>query len=389
MYGDNPEYALLALVLARRLATLGDRHPLLILPTPDVPAPFLHALRRAGCQVLSPTGYLWMHPQLLRAPKGRHSPVLTKLRALGLVGLKKLLLLDLDILPRRGLDALFEFRAPAAKMMPAHLQHALPLASGDIVPNTWLEVCAQTGTAGRINAGVCLLEPDPELLEYIAREVDPARELFEADGADAICDVFGALWRPSWTPEEDALTRGLRALYPEVCWTHLGVAWNYEVQGDLGYYPGLPLAEEHSRLDLKKDVCVFHFSGSQKPSWYAWHIGRGEMSIEEVCREAAEVKADEDPRGTVHAATREWLEAFGELHTHARCVWGIDVLELVGWAAPSLATWPGGPAPGEACQGPRAPEELPGSPDGQQRDRSRSRGEAYLASAGDVAPDSE
>eukprot|EP00969_Alexandrium_andersonii_P221535 9784448-Alexandrium_andersonii.AAC.1 len=63
---------------------LGSRQPLLILPTFDVPDPFLRALRAAGCLVMPPCDYLWMHTLLLMDPCGRHSPVLTKLRCLGL-----------------------------------------------------------------------------------------------------------------------------------------------------------------------------------------------------------------------------------------------------------------------------------------------------------------
>eukprot|EP00969_Alexandrium_andersonii_P341816 15108205-Alexandrium_andersonii.AAC.1 len=68
-----------------------------------------------------------MHSGLLMDPWGRRSPVLTKLRCLGLVGLRKIVLLDADILPRRDMGALFAFGAPAAKLMPAHLPCAMPL----------------------------------------------------------------------------------------------------------------------------------------------------------------------------------------------------------------------------------------------------------------------
>eukprot|EP00969_Alexandrium_andersonii_P213412 9424141-Alexandrium_andersonii.AAC.1 len=46
---------------------------------------------------------------------GRRSPALTKLRTLGLVGLRKIVLLDVDLLPRESLDDLFAYEAPAAK----------------------------------------------------------------------------------------------------------------------------------------------------------------------------------------------------------------------------------------------------------------------------------
>eukprot|EP00969_Alexandrium_andersonii_P331080 14633877-Alexandrium_andersonii.AAC.1 len=69
---------------------------------------------------------MWLHSKLLKDPWGRHSPVLTMLRSLGLVGLSEVVLFDADLLPRRALDEIFAFRAPAAKLMPANLPHAVP-----------------------------------------------------------------------------------------------------------------------------------------------------------------------------------------------------------------------------------------------------------------------
>merc|ERR1712129_687432 len=109
-------------------------------------------------------------PLCLRCPDGRHSRVLTKLHALGLTDLKKVLLIDADLLPRRSLDYALQFRPPAAMLMPANLPHASVLASGQDVPDAWLDVCPTTGAGGRVNAGVCLLEPDTALLEYISQE---------------------------------------------------------------------------------------------------------------------------------------------------------------------------------------------------------------------------
>eukprot|EP00969_Alexandrium_andersonii_P009227 404272-Alexandrium_andersonii.AAC.1 len=85
-------------------------------------------------------------------PWGRHSPVLTKLRCLGLGGLRRVVLLDADILPRRPVDALFTFAAPAAKLMPAHLPPTALVQAGEGVPREWLAV-DQYGVAGRFNAG--------------------------------------------------------------------------------------------------------------------------------------------------------------------------------------------------------------------------------------------
>eukprot|EP00969_Alexandrium_andersonii_P046031 2019883-Alexandrium_andersonii.AAC.1 len=66
--------------------------------------------------------------------------------------------------------------------------------------------------AGRFNAGVCLLEPSLALLEFIMEQVDPFRELsaVHEDWPEEVAgDIFGAAWRRTWTPEEDARSRAI------------------------------------------------------------------------------------------------------------------------------------------------------------------------------------
>lgn len=220
-YGDREEYLLLTLVFARQLAIHDRAHPLLVLPTVDVPEPFLEVLRRAGCLVQPAVDYLCMHPSLLRSPTGRHRRVLTKLQALGVAGLRKVILVDADLFPRAPLGHLFARQAPAATLMPANLLHASVLEPGSLVPRQWLEVDKVSGVGGRINAGMVLLEPDPGLLDYIVSEVSPQRRLDLVDGVGAVRGVFGGSWRPSWTPEEDALTRAVHTRNPDARWVQL------------------------------------------------------------------------------------------------------------------------------------------------------------------------
>ncbi|CAK0834166.1 unnamed protein product [Prorocentrum cordatum] len=94
LYGDSVDYFLLLMVLARRLQLFGARAPLLVLPTADVPEEYLQAFQRAGCRVLDRAPELRGHPELFQQPQGRHRRVLTKLRVLGLTGLRKVLLID-------------------------------------------------------------------------------------------------------------------------------------------------------------------------------------------------------------------------------------------------------------------------------------------------------
>ena len=235
-YGCDAEYLLLALVVARRLTRLEAMRPLIVLPTNDVPHRFKRAFKKAGCLVQKPVEYLLMHPALLRRPQGRHSKVLTKLLCLGLKipKLRKLLLVDSDILPRQSLHRLFMYDAPAAKLMPANFDYRSCCLPGQKVPGWMLNVSDVDGVGNRFNAGVMVLEPDCDLLGHLAKEADPKRKLFQRDGTIApseatqeprrviVQDIFGGLWNSSGTPDEDLLTRGMRKLRPHKEWTHIG-----------------------------------------------------------------------------------------------------------------------------------------------------------------------
>eukprot|EP00969_Alexandrium_andersonii_P129848 5740347-Alexandrium_andersonii.AAC.1 len=66
----------------------------------------------------------------------------------------------------QSLDALFELTPPAAKVANGWKQHGVRKAGhGTLIPQRQFKVCHRTGTAGRINAGVCVLQPDKELLD--------------------------------------------------------------------------------------------------------------------------------------------------------------------------------------------------------------------------------
>lgn len=347
-YGSRTDYLLLALVLARRLARLGVKHPLIVLPTKDVPDSFREAFEKAGCLLQPPVEYMLMHPALLRSPQGRHCKVLTKLRCLGLriPGLQKLLLIDSDILPRQSLDGLFRYRVPCAKLMPANLEHVWdcqPLQAGESVPEQWLQV-QNNGQGARFNAGVVLLEPHAELEHYIMKEAHPDRDLVHWDGTKApkedrqerwevVQDICGKPWNPTWTPDEDMLVRARSHLLPDEKWTAMGTAHNFEVQSELEYFPNNHMAQEHRDLCINSfdNISVLHFSGSSKPTWWAWYVAHGEMTVEEVEEKLQKQHKKVDPNHITAQATAEWLRAFEDLVEFASKHWSLDIIQLIGW----------------------------------------------------------
>lgn len=331
-YGKNPEYLLLLLVLVWRLQKLGTLYPFLVLPTPDIPQRWLAVLELAGCIVLPRVRYLKMHRKLLRDPKGRHARVLTKLWALGFpqaheMQLEKVLLVDADLLPRSSIDFLFDLSPPAAMLMPIDRWWDCVMDPLTAIPPERLWVSYRGMLSHRVNAGICLLRPDRALFDQICNEVSPRRQLRYDTASDTVVNVFGHSWRPSWTPEEDALTRALLQRSGSQ-WTHLGAKHNFEVVGDWDY--DLGNESEHRGLTLD-EVVIYHFVGAWKPSWWAYFTHRSKShDIDEIV-DYLKTDLEHDPRGIMATATGEWLRAFTELEEEARENWKLDVLELIGW----------------------------------------------------------
>eukprot|EP00969_Alexandrium_andersonii_P225414 9955223-Alexandrium_andersonii.AAC.1 len=80
------------------------------------------------------------------------------------------------------MDGLFAFEAPAAKIMPPGPTGSGPLPSGAPVRCGRLAADWE-GCAARVNAGVCVLQPDVLFLDYIVEQVEPLRRLAWVDRA--------------------------------------------------------------------------------------------------------------------------------------------------------------------------------------------------------------
>eukprot|EP00969_Alexandrium_andersonii_P141592 6261151-Alexandrium_andersonii.AAC.1 len=58
---------------------------------------------------------------------------------------------------------------------------------------------------------------------------------------------------------------------------------------------------------------VWHFSGHYKPSYYAWQVGLGLMSVEHAAAHAGKASKQSGPRTITRLAYREWLSSFMEM----------------------------------------------------------------------------
>ena len=310
LHGDDPMYFVYAMVLGRRLSqSLASDSPGVVVDCVLLCGPGCwtrdfgsrRALVCAGWNRLVPVDPIEAE-HLDGSWTKRHRMVFTKLRVLQLP-YRRVLFLDLDLLPRVGVDLteLFQVDAPAGKYHGHGFDGSL-LAHGAVLPSrlVWDRVWCP-------NAGVLRLDPRPG---YEARS---------AQLDDIIADVLvrrGA----SYLPEQYYLADKLQH------WRHIGHQWNWEVRtescdpgvlypvedawraarsyGWAGMHPGQSAAE------VLASVRVWHFSGQGDTE------PRGFMhcsSALETARLAQCVFASRDPGLVVSSALYEWREALDAL----------------------------------------------------------------------------
>jgi len=312
-YGDRDEYLAYACVLGRRLRTAspGPDRVLLLGPGRCCSTAARQALRQAGWEHLLPVVPI-AAAHLDKSQSKRHALVFTKLRVLELP-YTQVLLLDLDLLPRLGVDLgeLFDVPAPAAKYWCMEYQgpepeHAKP------VP-----LLLREGLRWSPNAGVMRLDPYATLAARRAQVQSMAMEVLEREVA-------------TFLPEQYYLAERL------VGWRHISKVWNWEVWpewddpqithplseacrsarrfGWAGYYLGDGPEDLPSTDEVLGAVRVWHFSGVGDTGPWAF---QDLVGASEVQRAAAELFRWRDPGGVVASALGEWQGALDELLAEA------------------------------------------------------------------------
>ena len=270
LWGANAGYALGALVLGYRLQKLSPHIDRVIVHTDDVPSNYLEAFERDGLWQLHKVDYIDGVPDLYTRKGYIFDGVFTKLSVWKLEEYDKVLLLDIDIIPLKPLDELFQLNCPAAMVRGqgthshgAEVDGSAFFASEDYQDYAW-------GQSGGINAGLILLQPDYHVFQQMLSEVTCKNHP---------CHVAGS------GPEQDYLSRFFAAR-KECPWHHISVAWNYQLHQSLFAIEralewraflekkGHDLSEEDKewwlpeRLTLNlQDIKVVHFSGEVK----MWH----------------------------------------------------------------------------------------------------------------------
>ena len=268
LWGANAGYALGALVLGSRLRELSPHIERVIVHTDDVPSNYLEAFAKDGLWQLHKVDYIDGVPDLYVSKGNIFDGVFTKL-AVWKLDYAKVLLLDIDIIPLKPLDELFQLPCPAAMVRGqgeerhgAEVDGRRFFGSEDCLDYPW-------GQSGGINAGLILLQPDYYVFEQMLSEVTCQNHP---------CHVAGA------GPEQDYLSRFFAARR-ETPWYHISVAWNYQLHQSLFAieqvlewralletkgqdYSETDKAWLPQRLKLNlEDIGVVHFSGEVK----MWH----------------------------------------------------------------------------------------------------------------------
>ena len=214
---------------------------------------------------------------------------------------ERVLLLDVDLLPRHGTDLgeLFRVPAPAGKYHSARYQIPQP-EHGGLIPDDLMD-----GHWWCPNAGVLRLDPLPT---RAGREKLLAQMVKEINVSDC----------PTFLPEQYFLAQHFQQ------WRHIGDNWNYEVwfEWDVpkqsvnlmdavkeSKQQGLcwALSAGADGEQAREEALVWHFSGTVDTQ--PW-LFLDKATAEEVRTFAAKTwYAARDPGGVLAAAVTEWREA--------------------------------------------------------------------------------
>ena len=208
MWGANPGFVLGALVLGWRLRELSTTAELILLHTDEVPQNHLDLL--ANYWQLRVVDYIDGARGLYTSKGHRFDGVFTKINAWNVTDFRKVLLLDIDIIPMHSLDSLFDLPTPAAFHRGRDdFQHGAPVngrsffIGEDEKDWSWCQ-------GGGINAGVILLEPSVYIFRQMLHEVT--------------CDVHPERV-PGSGPEQDYFSR----FFASAPWYHIGVTYNFQL----------------------------------------------------------------------------------------------------------------------------------------------------------------
>jgi hypothetical protein len=180
IFGSDVGYVAGAVMVAHRLRRMGTTADIVCLVTPDVATEHHHLLRKVCTRVLKVqywhSCYVdWRH-KLERWPF--MSAITTKYHALRLTQYQKICLLDVDTVPTRNIDFVFDYTAPAGLFtsryyQPNPLYDGVP--NGGTISRVRLVVMANIPQVRRwvLNGSMMVLRPDLALWSFLQTEFVP------------------------------------------------------------------------------------------------------------------------------------------------------------------------------------------------------------------------
>lgn len=277
LWGSSPGFVLGAMVLGRRLKELGTTADLILMHTDDILEAHLKLL--GAVWQLRRVDYIEGVDGLYARKKTRFDGVFTRINAWLCTDYRKVIMLDIDMIPIHSLDDLFQLPAPAAMVRGSNDSFNI---HGDAVNGRYFfvgEWCAHNWPwrqGGGINAGLILLEPGQETHRRMLEEVTCENHPEHVTGSG---------------PEQDYFTR----FFADAPWHHIGVQFNFQIHhipfaleatlncrsygasfhdqeevagspdGDRWSPQRYPPSYVAKRLSMRvQDICNVHFSGDLK-----------------------------------------------------------------------------------------------------------------------------
>ncbi|MDQ3061029.1 MAG: hypothetical protein M3R45_16185 [Pseudomonadota bacterium] len=224
------------IVLCESLKQVGAAFPVCVAISRNIPASVDELLQCKGLHVIRLPPSIEI-PSDIKEKSGHWGNTFDKLHLFGLTGFDKLVYLDSDMMVLTNIDELFG------------KPHMSAVAAGRLVHPDW----------ERLNSGLMVIEPAPQLPEKIAATLERALLQTQSMGVDSLGD-------------QDLIN----AYYPEWPFSkllHLDDGYNV-FYSDMDVYVNqhgycLPCGSERKN----KPVRVVHFVGRHKP-WMKWAIYR-------------------------------------------------------------------------------------------------------------------
>lgn len=176
LMGNSP-YFLGALITGYSLKQVKTKYDIVLMVTPEVPLKQKEILSSIFDRVVE-IEHVKINPKIIKNYEiTRFQDVFTKLQCLLFVEYEKIIMMDIDMLVVKNMDALFDLNPPSACSTSKHIAHGEPLT-------------------GRINAGVMLLSPNKHEYDEIIKDINRSNQnkQYKNPEQDYLSERYAGRW---------------------------------------------------------------------------------------------------------------------------------------------------------------------------------------------------